>query len=409
MRILHTADWHLGKNLEGNSRLEEQVQFADFFVAKCAELKPDLILIAGDVYDSPNPPALAEKLFYDTLKKLSRNGECMTLVIAGNHDNPERLIASWPLAMEHGIVMVGTPKTVAATGDYANHKVLASGEGYIEIEINKEKAVILTVPYPSEKRLNEVVYKDNDEEEDRVRTYGEKIGEMFKKLEQNFRADTINITVSHLFAFGSEPSGSERSSSLGGSFLVGTNALPQSAQYTALGHIHKPQVLPSTDKKMVYSGSPIHYNKSEPKGSKRLYIIEVKAQEEAQIDFVEIPVFKPIEIWKADSIEHAIALCEARQEEKSWVYLEVRTDRYIREDEIKQMKSLKSDILEIRPLIEAIEKERDYEKISEMSFMEQFVEFYKSQKDAAPTAELIQTLEDILGQEEDNEADATYH
>ena len=73
------------------------------------------------------------------------------------------------------------------------------------------------------------------------------------------------------------------------------------------------------------------------------------------------------------------------------------------------MKSLKSDILEIRPLIEAIEKERDYEKISEMSFMEQFVEFYKSQKDAAPTAELIQTLEDILGQEEDNEADATYH
>ena len=80
MRIIHTGDWHLGKNLEGHSRLDEQEKFLDFFTEKCNELKPELILIAGDIYDAPNPPARAEKLFYDALKKLSRGGECVALL-----------------------------------------------------------------------------------------------------------------------------------------------------------------------------------------------------------------------------------------------------------------------------------------------------------------------------------------
>ena len=102
-------------------------------------------MIAGDVYDSSNPPARAEKMFYDTLKRLSGNGERLTLVISGNHDNPDRLVAAGPLARDHGIIMVGTPKTVVSCGEYGKHKVIESGEGFIEIEMNNEKAVILTV------------------------------------------------------------------------------------------------------------------------------------------------------------------------------------------------------------------------------------------------------------------------
>jgi len=94
-----------------------------------------MVIIAGDVYDGPNPPARSEKMFYDTLKKLSSNGERLTLVIAGNHDNPERLVAAGPLARDHGIIMIGTPKSVVDTGDYGNHKVIDSGEGFVEIEI----------------------------------------------------------------------------------------------------------------------------------------------------------------------------------------------------------------------------------------------------------------------------------
>ena len=91
MRILHTADWHLGKNLEGLSRMDEQERFLEDFVHIVKDNNIDLVIIAGDVYDSSNPPARAEKMFYDTLKKISANGERMTLVISGNHDNPERL------------------------------------------------------------------------------------------------------------------------------------------------------------------------------------------------------------------------------------------------------------------------------------------------------------------------------
>ena len=88
MRILHTGDWHLGKNLEGQSRMDEQEMFLKDFVNIVEENKIDLIIIAGDVYDSPNPPARAERMFYDTLKQLSKDGDRMTLVISGNHDSP---------------------------------------------------------------------------------------------------------------------------------------------------------------------------------------------------------------------------------------------------------------------------------------------------------------------------------
>ncbi len=94
MKLIHTADWHLGKNIEGYTRLEEQRQFLKDFIKICEDEQADMIIIAGDIYDNYNPSAMAEQLFYDTLKQLSRNGSCMTVVISGNHDNPDRLTAS---------------------------------------------------------------------------------------------------------------------------------------------------------------------------------------------------------------------------------------------------------------------------------------------------------------------------
>ena len=91
MNIMHTGDWHLGKTIEGHSRLPEQELFLNDLVSICEEKQPDMIIIAGDIYDTFNPPAAAEQLFYSAVKKLSRNGDCMVIVIAGNHDNPERL------------------------------------------------------------------------------------------------------------------------------------------------------------------------------------------------------------------------------------------------------------------------------------------------------------------------------
>ena len=351
MRILHTSDWHLGKSLEGAGRMDEQEAFLNDFIEIVKEKSIDMVIVAGDVYDSANPPSRAEKMFYDTLKKLSSDGERITLVIAGNHDNPDRLVAAGPLARDHGIIMIGTPKSVVETGEYGKHKVVDSGEGYVEVEINGERAVILTVPYPSEKRLNEVLHDAMDEEEQRVKTYGERIKVLFDTLSQKYREDTINIAVSHLFAMGSDEAGSERNIQLGGSFIVDGGCLPEKAQYIALGHIHKPQIVPGTNKKARYAGSPIHYSRKEINFEKKAFIIDVKANEECTVEEVGFKVYKPIEVWKCESIEEAIDMCEKNKDRNCWVYLEIKTDRYLREDEIKAMKSKKMDILEISPII----------------------------------------------------------
>ena len=404
MRILHTGDWHLGKNLEGHSRLDEQEAFLEDFVKIVEDNNIDLVLIAGDVYDSSNPPARAEKLFYDTLKKLSKNGERITLVIAGNHDNPERLIAAGPLAMEHGIIMVGTPKTTVETGTYGKHEVVRSGEGFIELQINGEDAVILTVPYPSEKRLNEVLYREMDEAEERAASYGERIKDLFNSLCINYRQDTINLVVSHLFAMNSEEGGSERSIQLGGSYIVSGDCFPEEAQYIALGHVHKPQVVPGTNKRARYSGSPLHYNKKEVSYTKKCFIVEVTAESEAVIEEITLPVYKPIEVRKCESIEAALERCELEKENNCYVYLEIETDRYIREDEIKAMKNLKADILEILPKIKGQdEEEAELERLTEQSFEDIFKAFYKKERGMEAQGEVLEVLMSLIGEEEEDE------
>ena len=403
MRILHTGDWHLGKNLEGASRMDEQELFLNDFVDIVEKNKVDLVIIAGDVYDNSNPPARAEKMFYDTLKKLSKNGERLILVIAGNHDNPERLVAAGPLAMEHGIIMSGTAKTVIQCGEYGQHKVINSGEGFIEVEINNEKAVILTVSYPSEKRLNEVLYGEMDSDEDRVKTYGERIKSLFDSLEKNYRSDTINLVVSHLFAMGSEEGGSERSIQLGGSYIVNGSCFPKEAQYIALGHVHKPQIVPGTNKKARYSGSPLHYNKKEINITKKCFIIDVKANEECVVNEIELKVYKPIEIWKCESISDAIDKCEENKDRNCWVYLEVKCDRYIREDEIKKMKGIKKDILEIIPKLQSDEEDESAVTIQEKSFEEIFREFYKKERNIEADDEVVNLLLKLVSEEGDED------
>lgn len=399
MRILHTADWHLGKNLEGHSRMDEQEKFLDELIKIVEEENVDMVIVAGDIYDSSNPPSRAEKMFYKALKKISNNGERLILIISGNHDNPERLVAAGPLATDHGIIMVGTPKTVIEPSDYGRHKVINSGEGFVEVEINNQRAVILTVPYPSEKRLNEVLYGEMTNDEQKGKEYAEKMADLFNSLAKNFREDTINIVVSHLFSMGSEESGSERSIQLGGSYIVSGDVFPKEAQYIALGHVHKPQIVPNTNKKARYSGSPIHYNKKEINYDKKCFIVDLEPNKEAIVKERIFSVYKPIEIWKCNSIEEAINKCEENQGKESFVYLEIKTDRYIHEDEIKQMKSLKDDIIEVLPIFNQSEYEANEVPLTERPFKDVFCEFYLKERGVEPDDEVIDLLLSIVNEE----------
>ncbi|MBI9015155.1 MAG: exonuclease subunit SbcD [Clostridiales bacterium] len=396
MRLLHTGDWHLGKQLEGVSRIEEQEKFLEDFKLIIEEEAIDVVMIAGDVYDTFNPSSKAETLFYQTLKDISNNGKRLIVVIPGNHDNPNRLVAASPLAREHGIIMVDSLNRVLETGTYGQHQLIQSGPGFIEVEINGEKAVILTVPYPSEKRLEEAYLEVGLEEVEQLEKYNDKIRQLFETLKVHFREDTINVVMSHLFAMGAEETGSERSIQLGGSYIIDSSCFPKEADYIALGHIHKPMVLPNTNKRIRYSGSPLQYNKKERHFQKGCYIIDAKVGN-IEITFTPFKVYKPIEVWQTDSIEHAIELCEVHQNEESYVYLEIQTDRYIQEYEIKSMKRLKRDILEITPIIDLKDQEIFQSNITEEPIESIFKKYYLRERQTEPTEEITSLLLEILG------------
>ena len=345
MKLIHTADWHLGKNIEGYTRLEEQRQFLKDFIKICEDEQADMIIIAGDIYDNYNPSAMAEQLFYDTLKQLSRNGSCMTVVISGNHDNPDRLTASGPLARDHGIVMSGTPNSIITPGIYGQHEITESAPGYFHAIINNEEVDMLLVPFPSEKRLNEVYLNETDDETQKAASYGEKMSALFSSLKEHFHKDSI-----HLFVMDSIEDGSERSIQLGGSYMVGGDIFPETADYIALGHVHKPQKVPGCPNAR-YSGSPLPFNIKETSFHKQVISVELRAGSPCVIHELPLPVYKPIEIWHCENIEEAIEKCEENKERDCWVYLEIKTDHYIHEEDIKKMKTLKTDILSITPVL----------------------------------------------------------
>ena len=401
MKFIHTSDWHIGKNLEGHSRLEEQEKFCDDFVKIVEENNIDMVIIAGDVYDTSNPPAGAETLFYKTICRLIDDGNRCVLVIAGNHDNPERLSAVSPLAKEQGIIILGYPLSSTTESKYKGFEITEAGRGYLKLKIGGEKATIITLPYPSEKRLNDAI-RNVDDENELQKNYSNKVGDIFRKLEENFEDDSINIAVSHLFVSGGDPSDSERQIQLGGSLVVDKHDLPQKAQYTALGHLHKPQKA-SERLNVYYSGSPLQYSVKERIYAKGANIVEIHANETPVVEQVYFNNYKPIEVFKCDGIEEALKVCEENKDRDIWSYFEIKTDEVISQENIKKMKEYLKDIIEIKPIITSHYEEENID-LKEKSMAQLFNDFYKFKEKCEPRGELMDLFLNIVSEEgEENE------
>ena len=401
MKFIHTSDWHIGKNLEGHSRLEEQEKFCDDFVKIVEENNIDMVIIAGDVYDTSNPPAGAETLFYKTICRLADDGNRCVLVIAGNHDNPERLSAVSPLAKEQGIIILGYPLSSTTESKYKGFEITEAGRGYLKLKIGGEKATIITLPYPSEKRLNDAI-RNVDDENELQKNYSNKVGDIFRKLEENFEDDSINIAVSHLFVSGGDPSDSERQIQLGGSLVVDKHDLPQKAQYTALGHLHKPQKA-SERLNVYYSGSPLQYSVKERIYAKGANIVEIHANETPIVEQIYFNNYKPIEVFKCDGIEEALKVCEENKDRDIWSYFEIKTDEVISQENIKKMKEYLKDIIEIKPIITSHYEEENID-LKEKSMAQLFNDFYKFKEKCEPRGELMDLFLNIVSEEgEENE------
>ena len=387
MKFIHTSDWHIGKNLEGHSRLEEQEKFCDDFVKIVEENNIDMVIIAGDVYDTSNPPAGAETLFYKTICRLADDGNRCVLVIAGNHDNPERLSAVSPLAKEQGIIILGYPLSSTTESKYKGFEITEAGRGYLKLKIGGEKATIITLPYPSEKRLNDAI-RNVDDENELQKNYSNKVGDIFRKLEENFEEDSINIAVSHLFVSGGDPSDSERQIQLGGSLVVDKHDLPQKA---------------SERLNVYYSGSPLQYSVKERIYAKGANIVEIHANETPVVEQVYFNNYKPIEVFKCDGIEEALKVCEENKDRDIWSYFEIKTDEVISQENIKKMKEYLKDIIEIKPIITSHYEEENID-LKEKSMAQLFNDFYKFKEKCEPRGELMDLFLNIVSEEgEENE------
>ncbi len=384
MKILHTSDWHLGKCLELHSRLPEQRAFVDELVNIADENAVDVIIVAGDIFDTANPPAEAQALFYDAIIRLCDNGRRLVLVIAGNHDSPERLTSAWPLAIHFSIVILGTPLSTVPVMEYKDFSVLESSEGFLKVRFKHETLAIITLPYPSEKRINEII--DNRDE-----AYSEKISQIFSRLSDRFSEDSINLVIGHFYLIGGEISRSERDITLGGACAVESRILPANAHYIALGHLHRPQKIGNA----YYSGSPIQYDKSEAFLSKSVNLVEINGQE-TQVEKIPLRNYKPIDVWKAENISEAIEMCRERQNQECWVFLEIETDRVLLQSEIKEIRSLKSDIIEIRPIIKGVEEDVETEYENEFDIYREFEEFYFKSQSHMPSSDLVMLLKTLL-------------
>ncbi len=370
MRILHTSDWHLGKQLNGYSRLEEQEEFLEQLIEIIINEEVDLLLIAGDIYDTVNPVAKAEKLFYKFLDKVLKNREIKIVVIAGNHDNEKRLTAVRPLVEDEGVIIVGNFYDVIGED---TKDVVETFEGGFKLKVKDEEAVIVTMPYPSDKTLKMVI--SGTTEKKYQENYSEIVNRLIEESGKNFEKDSINIIVGHFFAMNGEVTESEKNIQVGGGYTVNTKDMGENCDYIALGHLHKNQKFKSKSKKSFYSGSPIQYSKSEYNQKKVVKIIEKGKDGNVTIKDIDLKIYKEIKIIKATDFEHLIKQME---EIKKDCYLFIEIDVYrLKQSEINEIKKMSDSIVSIE--LTKMEKSIDSKNVNynEQSIEEIFLEYCK--------------------------------
>lgn len=396
MRILHTSDWHLGRTLEGRSRMEEQMRFIDELCTIVQEEAVDLVIIAGDVFDSVNPPALAEELFYDALNRLSNEGKRAIVAIAGNHDNPERLCASSPLAVSHGITLYGLPKEIiwpSSLGRFNTGKVVRveAGQGWAEIRIPscQDSAIVALLPYPSESRLNEVLSESLDEEIVR-REYSKRVQQLFSVLGQHFKPDAVNLGVSHLFVRGGVESESERPIQLGSAPTVEYDAMPVGAQYVALGHLHRAQAVKGAAVPTRYSGSPLSYSFSEAGYAKSVILIEAYPGQAVSTREITLNAGYPLVKWRAkEGLEQVQHWIDEGRDLHAWIDLEVSVTKALNPNDIHNLRRQRERLINIRPVFPETEH-IIAEARSKLPIDQLFCKFYQDRTGGAePEQELI--------------------
>jgi len=261
MRILHTADWHLGRVLGGLDLIPAQRHAIEAIVAIAADARPDAIVVAGDLYDRAVPGEEAVGLLDEALGRLGAIAP--VLAIAGNHDSGARLDFGGSFFRRAGVHIAGRPRACPLRVD------LADAHGPVAFHL---------LPFATPADARYVTGRDD------LPSHEAATAALLSGIDTS--AGGRHVLVGHLFAQGGEPSDSERDISVGGVATVPT-ALFAPFHYTALGHLHRPHAL--ADGKVRYAGSPARYSFSEEHQRKTVALVTLDAAGAAAVEEIALP------------------------------------------------------------------------------------------------------------------------
>lgn len=256
LKIFHTADWHLGKYVQGVSMIEDQAYILQQFIAEIDKEKPDVIIIAGDLYDRAVPPTEAVQLLDNIFFEIVIKREIPVLAIAGNHDSPNRIHFGARFMASRGLHLIGN-LTLDQTP-----VILKDDTGEVHFHL---------VPYTDPTQVR-YLFQDPA-----IRTQQQAMEKIIDSIVPNMDPKARHIFIGHAFVTknGAEeqnPSDAERPLSIGGSECIDAK-LFEPFHYTALGHLHQAHFVDS--EKIRYSGSPLKYSISEENHKKSYLIVEI--------------------------------------------------------------------------------------------------------------------------------------
>jgi exonuclease SbcD len=276
MRILHSADWHLGRQFHNISLVDDQAHLIDQFVKLANDEQVDAVVIAGDVYDRAIPPTDAVSLLDEVLHKLVVESNIPVVMISGNHDSSDRLGFASGLLAERGFHVYGP---------------LASAVTPLKLQDQFGDVYFCPMPYadPGEVRI----HVDDDE----IRSHDMAVERLTRLMNAQVPDGARSVGIAHCWVTGGTASESERPLTIGGTGEVAAKTF-SSFNYTALGHLHRPQTAGS--KSIHYSGSLLKYSFSEADHTKSVNIVEIGKDGKASVEKVALSVRRDVRIIEGD-------------------------------------------------------------------------------------------------------------
>lgn len=407
MRILHTADWHLGKKLDFFSRIEEQKEVMAEICQIADQEDVDLVVVAGDLFDTFNPTVEATELLYKTLKKLTNNGKRPVIAIAGNHDSPDRIDSPDPLARECGIFFIGYPnveiKPLTVEGAF---DIIRVDKGFMEIKLPKYyyPVRILTTPFANEIRLKQFLGLED------------KTAQLQQVLQQNWSAlaqqycDTygVNILTAHLYMLKrggeilEEPEG-EKPIKLGYADLVYSDSIPNRIQYTALGHLHRYHQIGTSENPVIYPSSPLCYSFSESGQQKQVVIVDLEPNKAAQWRAVPLSKGRPLFRKRFTQIDEAVQWLH--ENPNTLLELTIESDSFLTAIDMKRLHEAHDGIIYIIPVVrkETLAQQAPQTVNLEQDMKDLFKDYFKAKYGQEPNQELLELFEEVSAHTAENE------